>query len=197
MKSTYLVIIAAVAVFLGSAVLFLSGNTPPSSPAVPQSEMPVAADAPDETQGGVPVPPMGAVSDVVGAPSADQVSVMPSAGDSPLLGKKWMLVWLAGADVPQDARAPYIEFDAANGRASGMGGCNRFSGPYQLDGDALTFPSHVAATMMACDNLDTEGAFFQTLERVARWQVSGDTLTLSETEGEEIARFKDVASTAP
>lgn len=97
---------------------------------------------------------------------------------------------LAGADWvlagQTSQRAAYLRFEA--GRVSGLGGCNRFGGRYDLKGDRLTF-SQPMATRMACapDVMKAEQAFFDMLGRVKRMSLAGDTLKLLDGEGKVLA----------
>jgi copper homeostasis protein (lipoprotein) len=51
---------------------------------------------------------------------------------------------------------------------SGSGGCNRFTGSYELNGERLTF-GETAGTMMACiEGMETEKEFFAALKQVRR-----------------------------
>lgn len=86
-------------------------------------------------------------------------------GKVELTGMKWVLQTLGGKKVElADAQRPvYIQFNAAEKRATGMAGCNRFFGGYELDGTKLKF-SQMGATRMACPDLETESAFFKMLE---------------------------------
>ena len=71
-----------------------------------------------------------------------------------------------------------MRFDAAGGRLSGSGGCNRITGSYQLDGDRLTF-GPIASTRMACpEAMDQEQAFLKALAAVRSYRIPGGTLEL-------------------
>jgi heat shock protein HslJ len=113
-----------------------------------------------------------------------------AAEDAPLLeGTEWTLV--AGVNAPEDA-VPTLTLDEGN--ASGFGGCNRFTGGYQLDGDSITL-GPLASTMMACEEAKTatETAFLPALEAADSWALEGDELVLS-SGGEETLRFSASAS---
>jgi uncharacterized lipoprotein YbaY/heat shock protein HslJ len=106
------------------------------------------------------------------------------AGNAPgdaarLFGRRWMLTEVDGAAV--GTNKPYIEFDRAAKRASGDGGCNRFSGGFESDGTSLRV-SRVISTRRACLDRETqrvETDFLRRLEQVTRFQIQGDTLRLS------------------
>ena len=110
-----------------------------------------------------------------------------AAHEDRLAGADWVL---AGATGKQ---APVLRFDG--GRVGGTGGCNRFGGRYVLKGDSLTF-SPLMATRMACrpDIMKAEQAFFEMLAKVKGMVLAGDTLELTDGEGQMLARFsKQVA----
>jgi len=75
---------------------------------------------------------------------------------------------------------------------SGAGGCNRFIGGYQLNGDQLTF-GQTAGTMMACaDEMDIEREFFTILRQVRKARISGQQLELLDEADRPVARFEAV-----
>jgi heat shock protein HslJ len=107
-----------------------------------------------------------------------------SGGES-LEGTEWTLA--SGVDdVPDDA-VPTLMLD--DGTASGLGGCNNFTGPYEVDGDSLTI-GPLAATMMACEEpkMTVEATYLQALEAADAWTIDGGELVLS-SGGDETLRF--------
>jgi heat shock protein HslJ len=105
-------------------------------------------------------------------------------GGPPLEGTEWTLV--SGIDAPDDA-VPTLTL--ADGTASGFGGCNQYSGGYELDGDSLTI-GPIAGTMMACEEpkMAVESAYLPALEAADAWAIDGDELVLSSS-GDETLRF--------
>ena len=102
-----------------------------------------------------------------------------------LEGTQWTLA--SGVDdVPDDA-VPTLMLD--DGTASGLGGCNNFTGPYEVDGDSLTI-GPLAATMMACEEprMTVEATYLQALEAADAWSIDGGELVLS-SGGDETLRF--------
>lgn len=92
----------------------------------------------------------------------------------------WALLELNGKPiVTSDAKAPYLELNAAKKSAYGFGGCNRFFGSYELGKQqALTF-SAIGATRMACpDNANQEQELFTVLGQTTRYQIHGSKLLL-------------------
>ncbi len=111
----------------------------------------------------------------------------------PLEGPDWRAVRVGdravAAEARQGPRAPGLRFDAATKRFGGSGGCNRLTGTYELDGPALRF-GVVAATRMACPDMEAEKAFVQALEATARHRVLGGMLELYDAEGALLVRFE-------
>lgn len=64
---------------------------------------------------------------------------------------QWHLTGINGAApvLAEDAVAPTLQLSSSDARAQGSGGCNRYSGTYTLDGDALAF-GLMMQTKMAC-----------------------------------------------
>lgn len=112
-----------------------------------------------------------------------------AVADLSLEGTRWTLVELAGAPVSDGVEATLV-LDGAEKQASGSGGCNRFSGPYRLQGGSLTF-GNLAATEMACAGpaMEVERAYLRTLGSVGGYRLTGDALHLLAEEG-VVARFR-------
>ena len=79
------------------------------------------------------------------------------------------------------------------GQASGSGGCNTFSGTYQLAGPSLTFGDDVSQTFKLCVDEDVqavEEAYLAALPRVAGWTLIGNALQLSDGQGRILLTFE-------
>lgn len=112
--------------------------------------------------------------------------------DSPLRGTNWRLVQLDGQRVllAQGQRAPQLTISADGTQVSGHGGCNRMSGPVEIRSDRIRF-SQLASTRMACaTGQQLESAFFDALERSARWKISGSQLELRDGRDRVLARLE-------
>jgi heat shock protein HslJ len=72
-------------------------------------------------------------------------STAASAQSAALTGTSWQLTELAG----QPGARQTLQFDASQGRVSGNGGCNNFSGGYQWSGKSLKM-GPLASTRRAC-----------------------------------------------
>jgi heat shock protein HslJ len=118
----------------------------------------------------------------------------PVASDGPtpsaLADTSWILVELLDQEVPagEHEPAPSLRFEAED-RASGSGGCNRFTGGYEADGARLRI-GPVASTRRACAHgMEREQRFFQVLPLVERFELGERTLTLLRGDGRLLARF--------
>ena len=111
-----------------------------------------------------------------------------------LVNMYWKLTALNGKPVLAAAnqREPSLILQSAGAhqRATGSGGCNRFTGSYELNGNSLRF-SALAGSMMACvDGMDTEKEYLETLPQVRTWKVLGQHLELFDAAGTMLARFE-------
>ncbi len=79
---------------------------------------------------------------------------------------------------------------AAEGRAHGTTGCNRFTGGFTLDGASLRF-GPVAGTRMACapPAMDQERRFHEALDAVRGWRADGAALLLTDGAGATVLRL--------
>lgn len=108
-------------------------------------------------------------------------------------GQDWILASYADTDeltpVPFGVTAT-LRLD--DGNASGSGGCNSFSGSYELEGQWLTFGDEFVTTVMACAGPAgaLEDAYLPLLPRVSMWSVAGDELTLADAFGEALLIYQ-------
>ena len=120
--------------------------------------------------------------------------------NAPLAGTRWRLTRLNGVPVVPSStrtREAWLQFDAAQSRIAGSGGCNTVTGSYALDGAVLRF-SQVAGTMMACrDDPQPERAFVAMLGQARRWLVAGSLLEFIDAEDRLLARFESTPATLP
>lgn len=126
--------------------------------------------------------PHGASDD---APSAATPN---DAGDrsNSLEGTSWVLAALPStpALTGQPATAHF-----ESGQVRGGDGCNRYSAPFTVAGDALTVGSNGAMTKMACppEVMAQAQAFHQALENARRYRIVDDRLELLSPDGTTLA----------
>ncbi len=97
---------------------------------------------------------------------------------------------LAGSEwgLPSGVDVPFIQF-SADGKASGNGGCNRFSGNYEQSGNQISFGS-IMSTKMACMALNDETAFFEALDMSRNFQANHLELILKSESGDALLTLK-------
>ena len=113
-----------------------------------------------------------------------------TAGNRPLEGVRWRAIELGGKPLPSQNpnRDAHLLFEAG-GRMSGSDGCNRMTGNYKRDGEALTF-GQMAMTQMACaDAEDIQRSFREAMKAATRFTVAGDRLELFDAAGTRVAAF--------
>jgi imidazolonepropionase-like amidohydrolase/heat shock protein HslJ len=124
------------------------------------------------------------------APASAPAAATANASDASLAGKEWTLESLGSeAIAPATGGRPVTITFGADGRVSGSGGCNRFSGAYTLRGDALEL-GPLAATKMACPAMALESRVFEMLRQARRWRVGSGALELADASGKALARFR-------
>ncbi len=101
------------------------------------------------------------------------------ATDIDLAGSEW---GYNGQDLP------FIQF-GSDGKVSGNGGCNQFSGTYSTDGENITF-SPLIATRKACVDMSGETAFFQILDKTQKYSAQHLVLVLKAADGQEIVQLQ-------
>jgi heat shock protein HslJ len=118
----------------------------------------------------------------------------------PLVGTAWVAIGInngrGGLVSALEDVSVTTTLDEA-GAIAGSGGCNRYSGPYRIDGDAITI-GPLRSTRMACaapEGIDEqEAAFLAALERVATWTIREGRLQLRDAEGALQADFRVTAA---
>lgn len=109
--------------------------------------------------------------------------------------KYWKLTELYGKPVTMDStfrKEPHIIFKNAENRFNGHGGCNGFSGTYELRSGNRISISNAISTQMACPNLEIETQFLKALQTADNFNVVGDELVLNKARMAPLARFKTV-----
>jgi len=91
------------------------------------------------------------------------------------VGVPWVLS--AGVDLGAGGTAPSATF--TDKAVAGSTGCNQFTAPYTVDGDAMEIGT-VASTRMACPPPAdaVERSYLAALGRVAAWHLDGSELIL-------------------
>jgi putative lipoprotein len=124
------------------------------------------------------------------APAQVDVMVerMVQAADVDLTLGSWLVVAMNGETVEGES-VPQIDF-GEDGQVSGSSGCNRFSGSYTLEGNALSF-GPLASTRKACFGAlnEQENTFFKTLNTVVAVGIQDGHTVLMDAQGNIVMRF--------
>jgi heat shock protein HslJ len=107
-----------------------------------------------------------------------------------LTANLWMLTELDG-QAPLPDTAITAEF-SDDGKVGGSASCNSYSTTYTVKGDQISFSEQIAATLMACDEpiMTQEQKYLEVLSETATYEVSDDVLTLFDTNGNSLVKFK-------
>jgi copper homeostasis protein (lipoprotein) len=108
-----------------------------------------------------------------------------------LEGSRWVLVRIGEEPfMPREGRPePYIVLQSSTKQVVGHAGCNRLGGAYRIEGSSLSF-GELATTRMACPDLDTEHAFLDALDNVARWKLEDNQLVLLNERNEPLLQLE-------
>lgn len=122
-------------------------------------------------------------------PRSAASSPAPAATPDALAGSSWRAEDIGGAGVIDFAQTTLVF--AADGRAEGSGGCNQYSGPVSVDGDAIIF-GHISSTRKACAPalLDQEQKFFIALAGARSFSMAGSSLVLQDAAGRPVAQLR-------
>lgn len=104
----------------------------------------------------------------------------------------WQLMELGGKAFNHSAegRSVTLSFDVQNGVISGFAGCNNFRGSFTAAaGNRIRFAT-IAATKMACSNLEGETEFLRVLENADNYTIADSILSLHKARMAPLARFK-------
>lgn len=117
------------------------------------------------------------------------MAVFPAAADGPpraeLAGTSWVLATLNGAPVPAEV-SPTLVISAD--RIGGKGGCNTYGGNIEMTPTGIDI-TNVFSTMMACEGLSHEQAFFAALEATANISTTDGKLQLLDGAGNVLAEL--------
>lgn len=112
-----------------------------------------------------------------------------AADTSALVGHTWIVEDIAGRGVI-DYLQSSLTFESAEA-VNGRGGCNRFSGPVNIKGEAIAFGS-LASTRMACKPAvgDQETKVFAALDAARRFSIDRrGLLILEDAAGKPVMRL--------
>ena len=103
-------------------------------------------------------------------------------------GRPWVLA--SGVALPQDVAVDRPSATFESGTVAGSTGCNRYTGGYTSDGEALEI-GQIAMTQMACPPPAdaVERAYAAALARVSAWRMDDEQLVLVDADETEVHRY--------
>lgn len=109
---------------------------------------------------------------------------------APLKETRWDLVQLMGKPLPDTIgrKEIFITFRTDESRMEGNGGCNAFSGTYELKNNRISI-GPVVSTKMFCPSLQLENEFFRALSAANHYYIKSDSLYLTEGKVLVLAKF--------
>lgn len=128
------------------------------------------------------------VSTLAGAFALALAAAGPAAAQ--LAGSEWLPATIG--DVEISTRTDMFVRFGSRGRLSGHGGCNNFTGTYELSGDGIEI-GPLAATKKACTErvMDHEDRLLRALAAATRFARARGGLSLTDAEGNLVARFRE------
>ena len=130
--------------------------------------------------------------------SKDATSSKKTTMENSVTEKYWKLIELNGNPVVVNkdlGKEPHLILKKEDSRIQGTGGCNTFTGGYELN-ETLSRISfkQVVSTMMACMDMTIETELLRALNSVDNYTLSadGNTLSLNKARMAPLARFEAV-----
>ncbi len=111
-----------------------------------------------------------------------------SGGGELTIPSQWKLVSFGepGAETQViEGSSITLEFEG-EGQVGGTGGCNSYGAKYETQGNTLTIQD-IVSTLMACADsqvTEQEQKYFDALKTAARFEISGDNLTIWYKDGQ-------------
>jgi heat shock protein HslJ len=111
--------------------------------------------------------------------------------ENAITGKYWKLIEINGKPVVGENHS-YLNIREEGNRIDGNGGCNDFTGSYEMSGLGRLKFSKIVATQKACFNTTIEDELFKIFDIVDNYSLSqsGDTLSLNRARMAPLARFR-------
>ena len=153
-------------------VLLLAACSSPEPTATPEPEQP--AEVQEEPTA---VPEAIEEPAEVAEPAGDQPEIsQPIYRWGEVADRVWVLVGYGDAlnpTVVEEGTVITAVFNSSDDQLSGSGGCNNYFTSYTSDDNGgLTIDGPIGSTMMACENMEAESAYFAALETVNGWTLN-------------------------
>ncbi len=120
----------------------------------------------------------------------NEKAVAENVVDAGFAGGKYKLVEMEGMPVVQGQKMCTAQFEKS-GRFTAYAGCNNIMGHYQTLNGAVKF-GKVAATRMACPDMNTEQQFLKCLDLVTGFAMDESVLYFSKSDGEMVLKFEKI-----
>ena len=119
-------------------------------------------------------------SGCAGPPAADD-----GRGPDTISDLDWELTAIDGQPSPLGAgqRPVTLRLDRASSRGGGFAGCNRYSAPFRVGHDSLSFGPAISTKMACTEGMELERRFLVALPVITTFSRADSTLTLSGPSG--------------
>lgn len=107
----------------------------------------------------------------------------------------WVATSLNGKELTfkDEKNRPRLEFQIAERKINGKGTCNTFFGDIKnVSETQLEINDKIGTTMMACPEMDTETAFFETLPKVKTYKIADNELQFFDADNNKVLQFKKI-----
>jgi heat shock protein HslJ len=121
----------------------------------------------------------------------------PAGGADTLVNTRWTVVSIAEAGTassPVAGSMVTLEFSSET-QAGGNGGCNMYGAEVQIQDGSITF-GPITSTKMACADdsvTQQEQRYFQALQSAASYELTGDQLVITSSDGQTVLTFTKAA----
>ena len=107
---------------------------------------------------------------------------------SSMADTKWVLRTLNGAvpTLPEDAVAPWVQLNTADGKMNGFDGCNNIFSGLSVDGNSFKLSDMAGTKKMCMGTQELEQGFTKALSSATSFALKGNELTLMES-GKQLA----------
>ena len=108
------------------------------------------------------------------------IASLAACGGSSAVAGTWTLSNVVGGQFSVPTQGRIVLTLTSDGKVSGQGACNSYSGSYTVSGQSIVF-GKLVSTQMACAAplMAIDTAYFAALQTMTGWQVSGSNLTLT------------------
>ena len=123
---------------------------------------------------------------------ADKYTLMKNRSDQRLEDKKWILTELMGQEIifGEGQKEAFLIFNSESGRVSGNNSCNVLAGSYQLKEGGRIEIGQMAATLMACPDMEIAEQLGKVLGQADNYTIAEGFLSLNKARMAPLAQFR-------